>query len=125
MPGTPPRRRWGASWRNGRRRRRRSAVAPRIRVSMRRPLPILRTRLLWVAVAALVPVLGGSAVLSALLVLRQDDAQLESVLARNRTLISAIDAQMAGHLGRLGVLAASPLLAQGDLAEFGRYAARV
>src|SRR4051794_26575725 len=91
---------------------------------MRRSLPFLRTRLLWVAVAALIPVLGGSAVLSAILLDRQDEAQLESVLARNRTLSSAVDAQMNGHLGRLRVLAASPFLAQGDLVAFAQHAAR-
>ena len=49
----------------------------------------------------------------------------QAALARNRTFLTAVDAQMLGYLGTLHALAASADLDTGDLRGFDEEARRV
>jgi signal transduction histidine kinase/ActR/RegA family two-component response regulator len=74
---------------------------------------------------SLLPVLMLVAVLSLAALEREQDNYREAAQARNRTLITALEAHMGGHLSALRALAASAALERGDLQAFDAEARRV
>jgi signal transduction histidine kinase/ActR/RegA family two-component response regulator len=89
------------------------------------PLPPLRSKLLLLAAVGVVPGLILSLVLGYFLIEHEKETFREAALARNRTFLTAVDAQMLGYLGTLHALAASANLDTGDLGSFQAEATRV
>ena len=82
------------------------------------PLPPLRSKLLLLAAVGVVPGLVLSLVLGYFLIEHEKETFRQAALARNRTFLTAVDAQMLGYLGTLHALAASADLDTGDLQGF-------
>ena len=78
----------------------------------------LRSQLLLLVAGSIVPVLALSSVLAYFIVRHEGTRFQESALDRNRTFVTAIDAQVQGHMQTLGLLATSPALQAGDLEAF-------
>jgi signal transduction histidine kinase/ActR/RegA family two-component response regulator len=89
------------------------------------PLPPLRSKLLLLAAVGVVPGLILSLVVGYFLIDHEKETFRESGLARNRTFLTAVDAQMLGYVGTLHALAASANLDTGDLRSFHAEAQRV
>ena len=89
------------------------------------PLPPLRSKLLLLAAVGVVPGFLLSLVLGYFLIEHQKATSREAAEARNRTFLTAVDAQMLGYIGTLRALAASMNLDKGDLAGFHAEADRV
>jgi len=89
------------------------------------PLPPLRSKLLLLAAVGVVPGLLLSFVLGYFLIEHEQATFREAAEARNRTFLTAVDAQMLGYIGTLRALAASVNLDSGDLASFHAEARRV
>ena len=89
------------------------------------PLPPLRSKLLLLAAVGVVPGLLLSLVLGYFLIEHEKETFRQAALARNRTFLTAVDAQMLGYLGTLHALAASADLDTGDLQGFDEEARRV
>jgi signal transduction histidine kinase/ActR/RegA family two-component response regulator len=77
------------------------------------------------AAVGVVPGLVLSVVLGYFLVEHEKETFRQAALARNRTFLTAVDAQMLGYLGTLHALAASADLDTGDLQGFDAEARRV
>ena len=88
-------------------------------------LPGLQSRLILLAGASIIPVLLLSLVFAWFLIQHELALFRQSALSRNRTFITALDAQVAGYIGTLRALAASNSLDSGDLAAFYRESTRV
>ena len=88
-------------------------------------VPSLRSRLLWLAVASVVPLLVLAWVLAAGLVQHERDALRRAAQDRNRTFLSAVEEHVLGNVSTLEALGASGALERGDLAVFEREARRV
>jgi len=85
----------------------------------------LRTRLFLLVAGTVIP-LGALAVfLSILLVNHERDILERGALDRNRAFMTAVDAEIKGHLTTLMALAVSQNLERGDVEAFRREAARV
>ena len=89
------------------------------------PLPPLRSKLLLLAAVGVVPGFLLSLVLGYFLIEHEKATFREAAEARNRTFLTAVDAQMLGYLGTLRALAASVNLESGNLADFHAEAHRV
>lgn len=85
----------------------------------------LRTRLFLLVAGTAIPLLALSAVLAYLLLERERETFREGALARNRAVISAVDAELRGHIATLTALATSSNLQREDLRAFHAEAARV
>jgi signal transduction histidine kinase/CheY-like chemotaxis protein len=88
-------------------------------------LPPLRSKLLLLAAVSVVPGFLLSLVLGYFLIDHEKTTFREAAEARNRTFLTAVDAQVLGYVGTLRALAASASLASGDLARFHAEAQRV
>ena len=89
------------------------------------PLPPLRSKLLLLAAVGVVPGLILSLVLGYFLIEHEQETFRQAALARNRTFLTAVDAQVVGYLGTLHALAASADLDTGNLKDFDEEARRV
>src|SRR5690349_15128849 len=78
----------------------------------------LRTSLLLLILATVVPLLTFAIVASALLVRHQQDNFVTAVKDRNRAFMSAVDADLRGSVEILQALSASRSLERGDIAAF-------
>ena len=87
-------------------------------------LKSLRSQLLLLVAGSIVPVLALSLVLGYFVVSQEKDRFQQAALDRNRTFVTAIDAQVQGHIQTLRLLATSPALASGDLVAFHAEARR-
>ena len=85
----------------------------------------LRTRLLLLIAGTAIPLLALAAVLAYLLLEYERGTFREGALARNRAFISAVDAEIRGHMQVLAALATSSALQRGDLKSFHDEASRV
>jgi signal transduction histidine kinase/ActR/RegA family two-component response regulator len=85
----------------------------------------LRTRLLLLIAGTAIPLLALAAVLAYLLLEYERETFREGALARNRAFISAVDAEIRGHMQVLAALATSSALQRDDLRAFQDEAARV
>ena len=85
----------------------------------------LRSKLLLLAAVGVVPGFLLSLVLGYFLIEHEKATFREAAAARNRTFLTAVDAQMLGYIGTLRALAASENLDTGDLAGFHAEAQRV
>jgi signal transduction histidine kinase/ActR/RegA family two-component response regulator len=85
----------------------------------------LRTSLLWLAIAAMTPLLVVLLVGGALVIEHERESVAREALGRARSAMSAVDAELRGSLTVLQALAASKHLAAGDLREFYEEAKRV
>ena len=85
-------------------------------------LPRLRTRLLTLATLSTLPIVLLSIALAWALVDHEQATVLDAAIARNRTLLSAVDAQIEGELATMRLLASSPALKRGDLPAFAEEA---
>jgi signal transduction histidine kinase/FixJ family two-component response regulator len=81
-------------------------------------LPGLRSRLLVLAFASLVPVLALCLLLAWILLERETELVRDGALTRNRAVASAVDAKLDGHLAALRALGTLQALEQGDLQAF-------
>jgi len=87
-------------------------------------LPGLRSRLLWLAFASMVPVLALCVLLAWILLERETELVRDGALTRNRAVASAVDAKLDGHLAALRALGTLQALEQGDLQAFKDAATR-
>ena len=87
-------------------------------------LKSLRSQLLLLVAGSIVPVLALSFVLGYFVLSHEKDRFQEAALDRNRTFVTAIDAQILGHIQTLRVLATSAALSSGDLGAFHAEAKR-
>ena len=78
----------------------------------------LRTSLFLLLLATAIPLAAFSALVYALLLQRQYDNFVVAVKDRNRAFMSAVDAELNGHITALRALAALPSLDRGDLPRF-------
>ncbi|HEY2816949.1 MAG TPA: hypothetical protein VGK44_07430, partial [Casimicrobiaceae bacterium] len=85
----------------------------------------LRTRLFLLVAGTVVPLVVLTAVLGALLVDHQREIYRLSAIDRNRSFMSAVDAELRGHMTSLKSLAAARSLEAMDLPRFRELAARV
>jgi signal transduction histidine kinase/ActR/RegA family two-component response regulator len=85
----------------------------------------LRTRLLLLIAGTAIPLLALAAVLAYLLLEHERETFREGALARNRAVLSAVDAEIRGHMQALAALATSSSLQRDDLRAFHEEAARV
>jgi two-component sensor histidine kinase len=85
----------------------------------------IRTRLILVALASSVPLAGFAAFMTYRFVEREYATVQQSVLERARLLSEAVDQRVADVEGNLKTLAASPLIADGDLRAFYQYTLEV
>jgi signal transduction histidine kinase len=81
-------------------------------------LPRLRSRLVLLAAASIVPVLLLSVVLEYFLIQHEKDLFRQAAVDRNRTFLTALDAQIEGYVGTLRALSASSSLESGSLDAF-------
>jgi signal transduction histidine kinase/ActR/RegA family two-component response regulator len=88
-------------------------------------LPPLRSKLLLLAAVGVVPGLILSLVLGYFLIEHEKETFRETAFARNRTFLTAVDAQMLGYVGTLHALEASASLDTGNLESFHAEATRV
>jgi len=82
-------------------------------------LTTLRSQLLLLAAGSLVPVLVLSFVLGYLVVAHEEQAFKAAALDRSRTFMTAVDAQVQGHMQTLNILATSPSLSSRLIAISG------
>jgi signal transduction histidine kinase/ActR/RegA family two-component response regulator len=87
-------------------------------------LTTLRSRLVLLVAASVLPVLGLSLVLGYFVVAHEEERFHDAILDRNRTFVTAIDAEIRGHISTLALLATSPSLASGDMEAFHKEARR-
>jgi signal transduction histidine kinase/ActR/RegA family two-component response regulator len=87
-------------------------------------LKSLRSQLLLLVAGSIVPVLALSFVLGYFVLSHEKASFQEAAMDRNRTFVTAIDAQVQGHIQTLRLLATSPALASGNLAAFHAEARR-
>jgi signal transduction histidine kinase/ActR/RegA family two-component response regulator len=87
-------------------------------------LPGLRSRLLVLAFASMVPVLALCLLLAWILLERETELVRDGALTRNRAVASAVDAKLDGHLAALRSLGTLQALEQGDLQAFKDAATR-
>ncbi len=85
----------------------------------------LRTRLYLLVAGTVIPLAGLAVVLGALLVDHERDTFQRLALDRNRAFMTAVDAELHGHVTTLQALAANSNLASGDLRAFHAEAVRV
>lgn len=85
----------------------------------------LRSTLLLLVAASILPLLLLSLVLGIVLVRHEEDTVRRAAMDRNRTFSTAVDARMRGHIAALRALAASAALERGDVAAFATEALRV
>jgi PAS domain S-box-containing protein len=85
----------------------------------------IRTRLILVALASSLPLAGFAAFMTYRFVEREYATMQQSVLDRARLLAEAVDQQVTDVDGNLRTLAASPLIAAGDLRAFYEHAVEV
>jgi signal transduction histidine kinase/ActR/RegA family two-component response regulator len=85
----------------------------------------LRSKLLLLVAGSLLPVLVLAVVLGAALVEHERENFRRSAQDRHRTLLSAIDEQVKGHLSTLAALAMTSPMQAGDLKAFDAVARRV
>ncbi len=78
----------------------------------------LRTKLFQLGLGVVVPPLLLSMVLGVLLVRYEQDAFRDGALDRNRAFMSAVDAEIRGHMSALRLLSTSRSLEDNDLREF-------
>jgi signal transduction histidine kinase/ActR/RegA family two-component response regulator len=81
-------------------------------------LPGLRSRLLMLALASMMPILLLSAGLAWLLVDREANLIRDGAVTRSRAVASAVDAKLDGHLAALRALGTLRVLEDGDLTAF-------
>ena len=84
----------------------------------------LRSRLYLLVAGAVIPLVGLALILGALLVDNERETFQRGVLDRSRAVMSAVDADLRGHLDSLQVLTANSTLASGDLRDFHYEAVR-
>lgn len=89
------------------------------------PLPTLRSRLLLLAFASMVPILVLSLLMAWQLLQREEALARDGAMDRSRAIASAVDAKLEGHLAALRSLAAAQSLADGQLTDFLAAARRV
>ena len=77
------------------------------------------------AVSAVLPIVVFSAVISTVLVEREQDTFRRSAMERTRALMTAVDAELRGSMSTLRALAASSNLEKADLAAFHAEASSV
>jgi signal transduction histidine kinase/ActR/RegA family two-component response regulator len=87
-------------------------------------LPGLRSRLLILAFASMVPVLALCLLLAWILLERETELMRDGALTRNRAVASAVDAKLDGHLAALRALGTLQALGSGDLQAFKDAATR-
>ena len=87
-------------------------------------LPGLRSRLLVLAFASMVPVLVLCLLLAWILLERETALMRDGAFTRNRVVASAVDATLEGHLSALRALGTLPALEHGDLEAFKDAATR-
>jgi signal transduction histidine kinase/CheY-like chemotaxis protein len=87
-------------------------------------LPALRSRLLMLAFASMVPVLALCLLLAWILLERETELVRDGAMTRNRAVASAVDAKLDGHLAALRALGTLKALEQGDLQAFKDAATR-
>lgn len=85
----------------------------------------LRIRLFQLVAGTVVPLVLLAIALGAVLATQQQETYRDSALARMRALMTAVDAQLRGHLRAAAALGASRSLTQGDLESFYLDAERV
>src|SRR3954467_14483206 len=78
----------------------------------------LRSALILLVVATVVPLVALAVLLSTLLVRQQNENFLAAIKDRNRAFLSAVDTELKGTIEKLHALAASRNLAKGDMAAF-------
>src|SRR4051812_11467805 len=78
----------------------------------------LRSSLILLVIATVVPLVALAVILSALLVSQQNENFLAAVKDRNRAFMSAVDSELKGTIDKLYALAASRNLAKNDFAAF-------
>ena len=88
-------------------------------------LPPLRSRLVLLAAAGILPVLLLSLALGYFLIQHEKEMFRQSALGRSRTFLTAVDAQIGGYIGTLHALSASSSLESDDLRGFYAEAQRV
>jgi signal transduction histidine kinase len=88
-------------------------------------LPRLRSRLVLLAAASIVPVLLLSVVLEYFLIQHEKDTFRQAAVDRNRTFLTALDAQIEGYMGILRALGTSSSLESGRLDAFYDESTRV
>jgi signal transduction histidine kinase/ActR/RegA family two-component response regulator len=88
-------------------------------------LPRLRSRLVLLAAASTVPVLLLSVTLGYFLIQHEKDMFRQAAVDRNRTFLTALDAQIEGYVGTLRALGASSSLESGSLDAFYNESTRV
>src|SRR5512140_1556541 len=84
----------------------------------------IRTHLLLLVVAAVVPVFAFAMLVSVALVRYERDTQRNGAMDQARAMITAVDAELRGSIATLRALSASRALASGDLRGFHSSAAR-
>jgi len=77
----------------------------------------LRSSLISLVAATALPLVGFAVLVSALLIRHDQDNFVRAVQDRNRAFMSAVDAELKGHVRTLEALASLPSLARGDLRE--------
>jgi PAS domain S-box-containing protein len=85
----------------------------------------IQARLVWIVLILAAPALVGLVAIALGLYQHERDQIAQSTLATVRALVSALDQDLAGTTAAAQVLAESPSLSSGDLAEFYREAKRV
>jgi signal transduction histidine kinase/ActR/RegA family two-component response regulator len=78
----------------------------------------LRTSLFLLLLATAIPLAGFSVLLSSTLLRQQYNSYVSAIKDRNRAFITAVDTKVNGHITTLQAVAASPALAQDNLARF-------
>jgi signal transduction histidine kinase/CheY-like chemotaxis protein len=78
----------------------------------------LRSRLYLLVAGAVLPLVGLAVILGLLLVDNERETFQRGVIDRSRAVMTAVDADLRGHIDALQVLAANSTLASGDLREF-------
>ena len=85
----------------------------------------LRWSLILLVVGAVLPVAVFAVFVGTLLVQQEQDRFVQSIQARNRALMSAVDAELTGHIETLRIIAATESLGADNLAAFHREAVGV
>ena len=75
----------------------------------------LRSRLVLLVIATAIPLAGLAVLASVLLVTHEQENFIRAVKDRNRAFMSAVDAELKGHVNALTTLAALPIFDQQDL----------
>src|SRR5678815_3602962 len=78
----------------------------------------LRTLLLLLVLATGLPIVAFAILSAYLVVMQEETAYVRAVTDRNRAFISAVDAELNGHIRTLQALGAARSLADGRMADF-------